>query len=54
VDILGVCVADPPSLFADEDERRWMYEDRTWGEEIFHGVLNILSDVLDNGKKKKR
>ena len=50
----GFWVPDPPSLFEEEDERRWMYEDHTLGEEIVQGVLNTLLDGLTIGKKKKK
>ena len=50
----GVWVSDPPGIFEEQDERQWMLEDHTLGEEIFHGVLDVVSDILSARKNKKK
>lgn len=52
--IPGFWVPDQPGIFEEQDERQWVSEEHTLGEEIFHGVLDVMSDVLSAKKNKKK
>lgn len=51
----GFTCPNPQRIFTEQDERRWMMEDLTVGEEVLNGVVEILTDIIfsKNSMKKK-